>query len=144
MKFAFGGAKFERIEIEVLVYERDNFVGEYYDDNWVTGNATLQVGKFRGKYSASFLTEDFPPFLDQLVRVYESLTGQAEFFTLEGQLSLLVRGDGRGHINIQGEAIDSLGIGNRLKFKLEIDQTQLTRSIEDLKAIISRYPTRTA
>ena len=141
MKFSIGGIEHEKIEIEVVCYEREPS-GEYYDDNWVKANVCLSVGGFKGNYGAAFLTEDFSRFLDELQNIYESLKGTAEFKTIENQLYIKALGDGKGHISIEGEAIDAVGIGNRLNFSLEIDQTDLSYTIKQLKEMVKRYPVR--
>ena len=60
----------------------------------------------------------------------------------ENQLYIKALGDGKGHISIEGEAIDAVGIGNRLNFSLEIDQTDLSYTIKQLKEMVKRYPVR--
>ena len=83
-------------------------------------------------------------FLEQLRPLYESLSGTAEFSTLEGQLGLRLVGDGKGHIALTGEVADYAGIGNRLHFSLHFDQTQLRVSICQLERITSQIPNRVA
>jgi len=142
-KFLLGSSGRECVEIDIMGYERE-LVGEYYDDNWVRGNVSVIVGGFTGKFNAAFLTEDFSRFLEELKRLYESLSGKAEFTTIEGLLLLEAEGDGKGHIRVSGEAMDVVGIGNRLVFNFEIDQTQLAKTIKELKHVISEYPVRLA
>ena len=43
------------------------------------------------------------------------MSGSAEFATMEGQLSLRLVGDGKGHIELRGELADQTGIGNARK-----------------------------
>ncbi len=97
-----------------------------------------------GSSMPHFLTADFSQFLTQLVNLHDSLNGKAEFQTLEEQLFLELKGDGKGHINIRGEAMDMAGIGNRLIFNILIDQTQFRMSISQLKKITSHFPIRSA
>lgn len=141
MKFSLGGTEHERIEVELTGYERKP-AGEYYDDNWVRGHVSIKVGGFSGGFNAAFLAEDFSRFLGQLGPVYESLSGKAEFNTLEGQLMLAAKGDGKGHIEVRGEAMDVAGTGNRLTFYLELDQTQLAGTITELRNVVSEFPVR--
>lgn len=143
MKFSIGGIENEKIEVELVGYEREP-VGEYYDDNWVRGNVSISVSGFRGNYGAAFLTVDFSQFLDELQNLYNSLNGIAEFKTLEGQLYIKASGDGKGHISIEGEASNGMETGNRLNFNLEIDQTDLSSTIKQLKKLVKQYPVRGA
>lgn len=143
MTFSFGQPKHERIEVEVLRYERSP-VGEYHDDNWLTVQVRVSVGGFRGTVDAAFITEEFVAFLTQLRPLYQSLSGTAEFATLERQLHLRLTGDGKGHIELVGEVADQPGIGNRLHFTLQFDQSQLGASIHELERVTSEFPVRAA
>jgi hypothetical protein len=141
MKFSFGQSEYERIEVDVLNYERAS-VGEYWDDNWIVVSLLIQAGAFHGKMKASFLTHELVDFADQLRPLYESLTGIAEFKTMEGQLHLKLIGDGKGHISLEGIVADCPGIGNELSFKLEFDQSQLANSIRELEKVLTVFPVR--
>lgn len=141
MIFSFGQTTHERIEVEVLHYERPS-VGDYNDDNWLTVQMRVSVGGFRGAVEGALVTTEFVPFLGQLRQLYESLSGKAEFETLEGQLHLQLTGDGKGHIELVGEIADQPGIGNRLHFTLHFDQSQLGASIRELERVISAFPAR--
>ena len=143
MTFSFGQSRHERIEVEVLRYERQP-VGEYHDDNWLTGQVRVCVGGFRGTVDCAFVTEEFVAFLTQLRPLHQRLSGTVEFTTLEGQLHLRLTGDGKGHIELVGEVSDQPGIGNRLNFTLHFDQSQLGASIHELERVASEFPVRAA
>ena len=95
MTFSFGQSQHQRIEVEVLRYERSP-VGEYHDGNWLTVQVRVCVGGFRGTVDAAFNTGELVAFLTQLRPLHQSLSGTAEFATLEGQLHLRLTGDGKG------------------------------------------------
>lgn len=141
MIFSFGQSQHERIEIEVLRYERFP-VGEDYDDNWLTVQIRVWVGGFRGTVDGAFLTEELVGFLDQLRPLHQSLLGTAEFDPLEGPLHLCLTGDGKGHIELVGEVADPPDRGNWLHFTLHFDQSQLGASIRELGGVISAFPVR--
>ncbi len=141
MILSFGQSEHERIEIEVLRYARAP-VGEYYDDNWLTSQIRVFVGGFRGCVDAAIVTSELAAFLTQLRPLYDALEGAAEFSTLEGQLCLRLTGDGKGHIELIGEVADQPGIGNRLHFKLQFDQSQLGASIRELEKVTLQFPVR--
>ena len=67
MKFCFGRSKLERIEVEVLGYERAT-VGEYWDDNWLRVEVQVVAGEFRGKAAAAFITSECPNFYQSFGR----------------------------------------------------------------------------
>jgi len=142
MIFSFGESQHERIEVDVLRYERSP-VGDYHDDNWLTAKVRVAAGGFRGAVDAAILTEELARFLDSLRPLYQSLRGTAQFTTLEEQLRMVLSGDGKGRIELVGEVADQPGIGNRLHFALHFDQSQLAASIRDLESVISQFPVRT-
>ena len=141
MKFSFGQSEHERIEVEVLRYERAP-AGEYYDDNWLTSQIRVRAGGFRGQVDAAVLTGELSAFLTGLRPLHETLRGTAEFSTMEQQLHLRLIGDGKGHIELTGEIADQPGIGNRLHFTLQIDQSQLGASIHELEKVTTEFPVR--
>jgi hypothetical protein len=141
MTFSFGQSEMDRIEVDVLRYEREP-VGEYYDDNWLTSQFRVRAGGFHGKADASILTGELAGFITQLRSLYDTLRGTAEFSTLEEQLHLQLTGDGTGHIELVGEVADQPGIGNRLHFTLQFEQSQLTASIRELERVIAALPVR--
>ena len=61
---------------------------------------------------------------------------------MEQQLHLRLIGDGKGHIELTGEIADQPGIGNRLHFTLQIDQSQLGASIHELEKVTTEFPVR--
>lgn len=143
MIFSFGHSEQERIEVDVLRYERPP-VGEYHDDNWLIVEIRVRAGGFRGKAGAAIVTDELVRFASQLRPLFETLSGSAEFLTMEGQLSLLLAGDGKGHIELRGEVADRAGVGNRLHFVLQFDQSQLGTSLRELERVTSQFPVRVA
>ena len=142
MIFSFDQSETERIEVDVLRYERAPS-GEYHDDNWLTSQFRVSVGGFHGQVdNAAILTYELAAFLTQLRPLYKTLRGTAEFSTLERQLHLLLVGDGIGHIALTGEVEDRVVGGNQLHFRLQFDQTQLATSIHELERVMSEFPIR--
>ena len=141
--FSFGHSEHERIEVDVLRYERAP-VGEYHDDNWLSVEIRVRAGGFRGKAAAAILTGELVEFVSQIRSLFETLSGSAIFATMEGQLTLRLVGDGKGHMELRGEVADQAGIGNRLHFTLQFDQSQLGASIRELDRVISQFPVRAA
>ena len=141
-RVAFGGEEHERLEIVVHGYERQA-TGDFHDDNWLSVDVSIQAGSFRGRFHAAFLTTELKAFRDELRALLETLKGEAVFHTLEEQLTLTLQGDGLGHIQLHGKALDQVGIGNCLEFGLAIDQTQLRSSVRALEAAVNAYPVRT-
>lgn len=143
MIFAFGQSQHDRVEIDVLRYERAP-VGDYHDDNWLTVQILVAAGGFRGKVDASILTAELVDFLTQLHSLKETLRASAVLSTVEEQLELTLTGDGKGHITLSGNVLDQLGSGNRLVLEFSFDQSQLNASIRELTEVVERFPVRSA
>ncbi len=143
MIFSFGHSELERIEVDVLGYERAA-VGEYWDNNWLVVEIRVHAGGFHGKASAAIIASELIQFATELRPLYETLSGSAKFETMEGQLSLHLVGDGKGHIELRGEVGDQPGIGNRLNFTLNFDQSQLERSVREIEKVTLQFPVRLA
>ena len=127
--------------VQVHGYERAP-VGEYFDDNWVRSEVFVCVGAFSGEYTAAFLTSDFVRFREEVRALHESLAGKAIFSSLEEQLSIELKGNGRGGIALVGVAADAPGTGNQLKFELELDQSYLPSVLKGLDEILGKFPPR--
>jgi hypothetical protein len=141
MIFSFGQSTEERIEVGVHGYERAP-VGEYWDDNWLRVEIRVRAGGFRGKVAAAIMTSELIGFLSELGSLLQTLSGSAESETLEKQLSLRLAGDGKGHVELRGEVADQAGVGNRLHFALQFDQSQLRASICELERVVAEFPVR--
>ncbi|RYE00990.1 MAG: hypothetical protein EOP50_02770 [Sphingobacteriales bacterium] len=139
--FSLGGSEHDRVEVHVHSYERAP-VGDYHDDNWVRVSVRVCAGAFSGEFDGTFLTPEFSEFRDSLRVLHRSLTGKATFSTLEGQLTLELAGDGRGHISLRGVALDAPGMGNKLEFRFDLDQGHLSPALADLDEIVAAFPVR--
>lgn len=141
MIFSFGGSSHERIEIDVLGYERAP-VGDFHDDNWLAVKIKAGAGGFIGVADAAILTSELNKFLTELRPLYDSLRGTAEFTTLEGQIQLRLTGNGMGQLELIGELANHPSSSNRLHFALKFDQSQLNSSICQLENVVSKFPIR--
>jgi hypothetical protein len=131
--FHIGGEAAEYVRVKNL---RD------HGDGWFSADVDVSVGVFRGSYSANFNSWAFSDFHTQLEKLYHTLSGSAVFTSYEAQLELTLTCDNQGHIQLRGEAMDCAGTGNRLIFRLEVDQTYLPAILRDLKLALERYPPR--
>ena len=132
MIFSFGESEHERIEVDVLGYER-RAVCEYHDDNWLKVQIRVGVGGLpRYRRCRRFSQTNWRPFSASCVRSSRAFGARRGFTTLEGQLHLRLAGDGKGHVELVGDVADQPGIGNRLHFTLEFDQSQLGAAIRGI------------
>ena len=113
---------------------------DYWDGNWIVCDIQLSTGGFRGGFQASLRSEEFQAFLAEVEVLADSLEGTAAFSTMEGQLAFTLASDGKGHVRVSGEALDEPGIGNRLHFEFEIDQTYLPLITASLEHLLNAFP----
>jgi len=113
---------------------------DYWDGNWIESEIRVQAGGFEGAYRANLRSEDFENFNRELTLLSQTLSGRATFSTMEEQLSFTMDGNGRGHIQVSGQATDVVGTGNRLEFSLEMDQTYLPPILKALSAVLKKFP----
>ena len=113
---------------------------DYWDANWIACEIEIAVGGFRGVFRADLRSEEFLAFSRTMDDLAVALDSVATFSTMEQQLSLLLAGDGRGRVRVEGSASDNAGSGNRLHFSFEIDQTYLSQIQRYLDVILTAYP----
>ena len=102
---------------------------------WVNVEIEIKTGGFNGRYGAEFLSDDMISLHSELQKLYNNLSGNLTFHTLEGQLEFKITGDGRGHFEAECEAQESWN-GSRLIFTLKFDQTHIPRMIRELEEML--------
>jgi hypothetical protein len=112
------------------------------DDGWLLADVEVAAGRFRGKYTSYFDTQAFLSFSKQLEIMHKTVSGSAKFTSLEGQLELALECDALGHVSVTGQAMDQAGIGNKLVFEFDIDQTHLPEILGSLKGMLAKHPVR--
>ena len=132
--FRIGGNEAEYVSVANI---RDN------GDGWFSADVEVLVGAFRGGYSANFNSWAFANFRVELEEMYRTVSGSAVFTSYEAQLELkLTCNAATGQVHVRGEAMDYAGTGNKLSFRLEIDQTHLPTVLRDLQSALERHPPR--
>jgi hypothetical protein len=133
LAFQIGGDDQEQVRVEILC---DN------GDGRLSAQVRIRVGGFRGSYRADFNSWAFSDFASQLERLYRTISGSAAFTSNEKQLELMLTCDIKGHIYVKGEAIDYVSKGNKLIFRLDIDQTYVPQVLSQLGSALESYPPR--
>jgi hypothetical protein len=121
-------AEFVRITVPA------SFSGE----GWAQVTFEVSVQCFHGTVQAFLERADLEFFSQSLVPLYESLVGKAELAPVEGQLSLVLSGNGRGAITVSGFALARAAFGSKLQFEFELDQTYLPSVIAELQALLAK------
>ena len=133
LAFHIGGETSEYVRVSNI---RDN------GDGWFGADVEVVVGAFRGAYPADFNSSAFSRFRADLEKLYQTVSGSAVFTSYEGQLELTLMCEITGHIEVRGQATDYAGIGNRLTFDLQIDQTYVPTILHDLGLALEKHPPR--
>jgi hypothetical protein len=135
-EFAIGDDVHERLTIDVTSGYKDA------DLQWLVASVAIHNGGFTGAFSTTFLALDVSRFLGEVRQLYATLNGHAQFTTWEKQIEIRLEGNGRGQIAVTGEAMDVAGTGNRLRFRIDTDQTYLPTLISQLETVCATYPPR--
>ena len=138
--FSIGYAERERVEVSLLGAPADP-ASEGFD--WVGARVRVEVGGLSGDVEICVCLSDVVRFRERLEPVYRSLSGAAEFTTIEGQLYIRVEVNRFGHVRATGHLLDDVTTSNRLSFDLEFDQTMLGRTISEMdRALAELSPKR--
>ena len=71
---------------------------------------------------------------------HERLSDAATFTTMEDWLRIHIEGNGKGHFRAQCQAVDQPGLGHRLTFSIEFDQTELPAIVRGLDDVCAAFP----
>jgi len=138
--FRMGSNDAEHLSIAVLGREHAG-ADDYWDGNWVIANISVSVGGFNGTVRASLRMDEIHRFNEGLKFMNQNLFGVAVLESMEHWITLTVKAESRGRIEISGELSDGAGAGNVLSFDLaEVDQTYLAGWISDLDDIEKAFP----
>jgi hypothetical protein len=111
------------------------------DRNMISIKIIINAGGFKADYIAEIMTVDFEKFKQELKRLYDNLSGYANFDCLERYLMINIKGDGLGHFIADCEAIDKPGFEeSTLRFTLHFDQTKINDLVYQLDLITKEYP----
>jgi hypothetical protein len=111
-----------------------------WDRNWIRGFVKVKAGAFSGEFKADFMTVDFVDFKNELIKLYDKLSGIVIFKTLESQVEIKIVGDGIGHLKAECEVMDYAGTGNKLEFEINFDQTHIPKILNQLEKITNKFP----
>lgn len=70
-------------------------------DGWFTSLVRVGVGEFTGSAEVYLQTRDLEDFHNRLFELHLSLSGVAELNTIERQIVVRLRGNGRGAIDVE-------------------------------------------
>lgn len=112
----------------------------YWDGNWIAYHVEAAVHGFRASYDAFVRTGEVVALRAGLERLKNDLGSELEFATMEEQVAFRIRGDRLGRLDLRGEPVHPAGLGSRLSFSLELDQTFLPGLLSSVDALVQAYP----
>jgi hypothetical protein len=121
-----GRDEFEHVVIDV--------VGNTHE-GWLICNVTVACDVWSGAFRWNSYKGELHRFAEELNRLYQTLSGVAVLKPLEPNIHLEVRGDGKGHLIVEGKAVGHFASGAYLVFRLSIDQTDIPKIIQSLRAV---------
>ena len=139
LRFEIVGERSDSLAVHLLGYSNPSAT-DWSDGNWLDVEVKVEAGAFSARFRAKFRIDELERFYADVAALYERLTGEAVFETMEGQLELRASGDGRGHITVVGMCVDDASPANTLRFALRLDQTQLFGTKVQLADVLGRYP----
>jgi hypothetical protein len=113
------------------------------DANWLSASAELRAsrtGVFEARHDIALRTEELVQFRDQLVRLLQTLTGEARLAHMEDQVGCAVRlKHGVGEL----EAFLREEVGAELRVtEARTDQTYLQQALREMDSIVRAFPVK--
>jgi hypothetical protein len=100
----------------------------------------LEADGFRGMAAGDLRAEEIASFYYQLNQLQESLSGTAEFETMEGWLNIRIEGNRRGQMTCQCVLRDQGRSRSQLECTIDCDQTFSRLTLTDLKKAMHEFP----
>ena len=121
--------------------ERDE-AADYWDGNWLRVTARCSSPEAEVWAAGTFLrTDEIQGLSNACARLSVSLGGEAALECMEPNLSVQLRGDGRGGIAVR-VTLTPDHLRQQHEFLDDIDQTYLPAIIADCTRLLERYPVR--
>ncbi len=116
---------------------------DYYDGNWIETKIEISAGRFRGTLTTTLRAEEFLQFRDELLSLNSHTMTRACLSSLEDWLKIEVERTGPGNFTAHCEAADEsveAGGGNRLRFTIAFNSTDLPAMLNSLNLIVAEFP----
>ncbi len=129
------------IGIIVLGYENPAATNTS-DANWLVCRVRAELGPFRGEVSATFTTQDFARFRQELRALLGQERVSAVLDTDEQVLELRIEAQPTGAAAISGTIRYSSGPNVAVSFTLDSDRSYLSSVLEALDTVMNQFPVR--
>jgi hypothetical protein len=115
-----------------------------WDGNGIDCEIEIAAGSFQGRFRADIRSDECHTFLEQIDALTAALDGTASLTSMEGQMALSLTGAENGRIRVVGEAVDIVGVGNRLQFGFEVEHAALSEISRSLEHLLAAFPVKAA
>jgi hypothetical protein len=114
-------------------------LSDRWSTNWFNADVEIKCEAWAGKYTATFESGELRSFASEIRTLYQELSGTAALQqTGQQYLSITCKGDGRGHIWLDGVAKERAYDGPSLTFQFSLEQTELPSIADALEALDPR------
>ena len=109
----------------------------FSSEDWTYGHAEIRCGTWRGGIKVAFYADELARFAEAIRTLYSDLRGKAELKPFDCRFALILTGNGRGEITVDGHAGSDFVNDTELRFQFLIDQTFLPRIADGFAAVKS-------
>jgi hypothetical protein len=103
-------------------------------EEWTYADAEICCGPWRGKIRVAFYSDQLTRFAEAIRTLYQDLRGKAELHLLDTPFALVLTGNVRGGVVVEGYAQADSSTDTKLHFQFVIDQTFLPKIADGLAA----------
>ena len=107
-------------------------------EDWTYADAEIRCGPWLGGIKVAFYGDELARFAEAIRTLHSELRGKAELRPFDCRFALILTGNGRGEITVDGHAGSDWVTDTELRFQFLIDQTFLPRIADGLAAVKSR------
>lgn len=110
----------------------------YAEEEWTYADAEIRCGPWEGRIKVAFYSDELARFADAIRTLYQNLNGKAELHPFDSPFLLILTGNGRGGVAVDGHAQSDFDTDTKLHFHFMLDQTFLPRIADSLVAVNTR------
>jgi hypothetical protein len=130
-----------KIVLDVFGYENPT-ASDYDDANWLDAKLTADVGPFSGTFAIALRTTELVRLCSDLEPAVRSVSGHFSFESTETNLAIEGHFGHGGSVELTGAVRPPFEPRIALHFRLESDQSFLSRTVDELNLLINEFPVK--
>ena len=137
----YGGPLPQSVEVLIGLPDSDHVLlrnWRHAPEDWTYSDAEIRCGPWQGGIKVAFYADELARFAEAIRTLYSDLHGKAELKPFDCRFALVLTGNGRGEIIVDGHAGSDFVTDTELRFQFLIDQTFLLRIADGFAAVKSR------